>query len=141
MSDLAAVVNGLAAIIATYVVVHCLNRKPKSSKRPEEPLFIIRASRPLCPFYGFSNFGGVMLDSEGNQCVLVDGFSPCGYAVRAEPPRWPCDLIGDKKKCDTLVASVPSSLLVYPNELNAESAESRGLPFPQWADAVINRTK
>ena len=46
--------------------------------------------RPDCPFYGFSVMsGGVMMDSEGNQCALeTKSYHPCQMEIIRDKPNW-----------------------------------------------------
>lgn len=42
----------------------------------------------MCPFYGHASFGPTFLPSNGNQCALIRGHSPCRMEVEGSHPNW-----------------------------------------------------
>ena len=104
-----------------------LKRKSKEIK-PYTPV-----ERPPCPFHGFSAMsGGVMMDSEGNQCALeTKSYHPCGMKTAGDKPYWsdcPFNTEENRKKLQGDLEKVR----VFPREFRPQKAKWDGILLKDW---------
>lgn len=92
----------------------------------------LQIKRPYCPFYGFSNMGGSLIDSKGNQCALItNSYSPCQMEMREEEPNWQsCPL--NNTEIRQRLTTISDKAKVFPEELSPN-----GVQLKDW---MKNRT-
>jgi len=93
--------------------------------------------RTRCPFYGFNGMFGVMMDSEGNQCALInDSYSPCQMEIQDQRPDWTrCNLLRD----NAIPEETLKNMRVFPKEFHPEGHTSwNGFTLGEWMDYVLN---
>jgi len=112
--------------------------KNRTASEPEEIYPVTPRDRYRCPFYGFHAAGGGLFDSEGNQCALVGGHSPCRMELAGQTPDW--------DECTTFnygdnvakLEEVADSLVAFPMEFRPEEIRSwKGVPFRAWRKYVM----
>lgn len=112
-----------------------LNRLKKKSLEPYSDV-----ERPACPFYGFNEMYGSLMDSKGNQCALItDSFSPCKMEMTEENPNWhecPLNTEGSRKKLE----EVAGRMQAFPREFHPiKSKHWEGIPLTDWMNYILNK--
>lgn len=104
-------------------------------------------ARTACPFYGFTlgalgNGRGIMLDTSGNGCPLVDPLrhSPCWMEMSGVDPDWArCTKFNDEANRKVLEEYL-DNVSIAPKEHWPEGVDSwQGIPLRRWYDAVTSR--
>lgn len=105
------------------------------------PVLHTEEQRERCPFYGFSGFSGILMDTEGNQCALVTGsHSPCYMEFQGQKPDWDECRYHTDKLIQSLKASA-ESIRVFPKEFIPEGAHSwEGISLSDWYQHVMGRS-
>ena len=94
---------------------------------------VIAQQRPACPFYGFYEADGSMVDSGGNQCALIaDRHSPCKMEGEGTEVNWSeCPYFnapGNRKDLSKMM----DSFRVFPSEFQPKDKPWEGIPFRNW---------
>lgn len=111
-----------------------LKRKDREIKPYSE------VERTRCPFHGFSAMpGGVMMDSEGNQCALKTGsYSPCGMKTAGDEPYWSeCPFNTEENR--TRLAGSLEEIKVFPREFRPAKGKSwDGISLMSWVKYITD---
>ena len=91
-----------------------------------------------CPFYGFHAGFGALIDSEGNQCALVeDACSPCYLEMRGKIPSINNCIHSNLYK---IAEKEGIDMQVFPREFTSPKGNKwKGISFKEWEDYVMNR--
>lgn len=83
-----------------------------------------------CPFYGFHMAPGMLLDSHGNQCALIDGYSPC-VRIPEEIPSWE-NCCYNNSANESKIEKIANSFKVFTDRM------PKDLINPPFLDRVVN---
>jgi len=102
-------------------------------------------TRTGCLFYGFHYLGGMLMDSEGNQCALItSSYSPCRMERRKQKTDWKlCEFNPASNKVlafsPSVIEEILTSATICPKELWPEGASSwKGISFRNWYEHIVN---
>lgn len=99
---------------------------------PPKPSFSMK--RTECPFYGFSFFDRIMVDSGDNQCALkASSQSPCSMEISGCFPEWKkCTCFSWKTEWRAL-EKMADKVRIFPSEFYPSSqSEWSGMPLLWW---------
>ncbi len=96
---------------------------------------LVEVKRTQCPFYGFGSayVMSALVDTEGNQCPLKEGHSPCYMEVNGQEPNWNgCSYNSERNK--TTIRKIIDSARIFPRELNPGGESWRGISMQEWLE-------
>ena len=86
-----------------------------------------------CPFYGFHQGPGLLIDSEGNQCALNPGYAPCQMELMRQGHVWAGCLYNTSPE----ILNKFEQFQVFPKERTPKECMNwEGISFQEWLKIV-----
>ena len=126
------IVVAVLSLFALSMAMAIASRKPAPGLKP-----VFTKQRHKCPFYGFHFAMGLFMDSQGNQCAMMnDSYSPCRMEIAAKTPAWEqCPLNNRGRRA---IVQAMGDCQIFPDEFHPKGKSSwKGIKFKAWQDYVM----